>query len=481
MLRDKDTIILSEINGFFTSSEKAMGTIFRFIRSLTFSDKRFGFPQANNLKYSNNNKLLLLLLFPFFEIKTSWHYADSVLYRFLSCGKDVFYRLMSDASINWRNLAYSLNMQLIRKVQNNCQTDNTTSPRCLIIDDTDLAKTGRKIELIGKIFSHVTHTFSLGFKGLFMGYHDGKSFFSLDFSLHGEKGKNQDKPYGLTSSQIKKRYSKKREKSSIGSKRIDEYFLSKIESAIKMIGLAISKGIRFDYVLTDSWFTCFELVKFVVTRRIRCHFIGMIKMGKTRYNAFEKDLTSKETVDLLRRKKMTKRSKLLGYYHAETIADFKGIRVKLFFCKSSKRGTWNGIMTTNLDLNFEQAYKIYSTRWSIEVFFKECKQHLGLGKCQAQDFDAQIASTTLCMMQYNLLSVVKRFNDYETLGELFRASQKDSLSLTISERVWLIIIELITKASEILNIDTEMLMEKLFSENEELIKLLNFKSLTQAG
>ncbi len=480
MLRHKDTIILSEINSFFTSSEKAMETIFSFMRSLTFSDKKHGFSGANNLKFSNHNKLSLLLLFPFFEIKTSWHYADSALYRFISCGKDVFYRLMNDSSIDWRNLSYCLTMQLIRKVQNNSELDNS-NPRCLIIDDTDLPKTGRHIELIGKIFSHVTHTSNFGFKGLFMGYHDGKSFFSLDFSLHGEKGKNQNKPFGLTPAQSKKRYSKKRNKSSKGSERTNDFFLTKIESMINMIRLAISKGVRFDYVLTDSWFTCFELVKFIVSRRIKCHFIGMIKMGKTRYNAFGKCLTSKEIIDLLRRKKMTKRSKLLGYYYAETIVDFKGVQIKLFFCKSSKKGNWNGMMTTNTELTFEQAYKIYSTRWSVEVFFKECKQHLGLGKCQAQDFDAQIAATTLCMLQYNLLSVVKRFNDYESLGELFRASQKDALKLTISEQIWLIIIELIAELSEIFNIETEMLMEKLFSENEKLTKYLNFKNLPQAG
>jgi tRNA splicing endonuclease len=85
------------------------------------------------------------------------------------------------------------------------------------------------------------------------------------------------------------------------------------------------------------------------------------------------------------------------------------------------------------------------------------------------------------MLQYNLLSVVKRFNDYETLGELFRATQKDALKLTISEQIWLIIIELIAELSEIFNIETEMLMEKLFSENEKLTKYLNFKNLTQAG
>jgi len=481
MLRHKDTIIPSEISSFFTSSEKAMETIFSLIRSLTFSDKSLGFPQASNLRYSNHSKFALLLLFPFFEIKTSWHYADSALYRFLSCGKDIFYRLMNDASMDWRNLAYNLNMRFIRKVQNNSDLD-ASRPRCLIIDDTDLPKTGRRIEPIGKIFSHVTHTTKLGFKGLFMGYHDGKSFFSLDFSLHGEKGKNQSKPYGLTPSQIKRRYSKKRNKSGVGgSKRVGEYFVSKIESMISMIRLAIAKGLRFDYVLTDSWFTCFELVKFIVTRRIGCHFIGMIKMGRTRYGAFGKNLTSKEIVDLLRRKKMIRRSKLLGYYYVETVVDFKGIQVKLYFCKASKRGSWNGMITTNAELAFEQAYKIYSTRWSVEVFFKESKQHLGLGKCQAQDFDAQIAATTLCMLQYNLLSVVKRFNDYETLGELFRASQKDALKLTISEQIWLIIIEIIAELSEIFNVDGELLMEKLFSENEKLTKYLNFKSLPQAG
>lgn len=475
MLRNKDTIILSEINSFFTSSEKAMETIFSFICSLRFSDKIFGFPQANNLTFSNHSKLILLLLFPFFEIKTAWHYADSALHRFLWCGKDVFYRLMNDCSIDWRNLSYSITMQLIGKVQRN--SEQSSSPRCLIIDDTDLPKTGRRIELVGKIFSHVSHTSNLGFKGLFMGYHDGKSFFSLDFSLHGEKGKNQNKPYGLTPAQAKKRYSKKRDKTCKGSERTNDYSLSKIDSMMNMIRLAITKGIRFDYLLVDSWFTCFELVKFIVSRRIKCHFIGMIKMGKTRYGAFDKSLTAKEIVDLLRRKRMVKRSKLLGYYYAETMVDFKGIPVKLFLCKASKKGNWNGMMTTNTELTFEQAYKTYSTRWSVEVFFKESKQYLGLGKCQAQNFDAQIAATTLCMLQYNLLSLVKRFNDYETLGELFREARKDTLQITISEKIWLIITEIAAKLSEILEIDAELLMQKICSENETLTKDINLKAL----
>ena len=481
MLRHKDTVILSEIKDFFTTSEKAIETILSFMSSLTFSDKQFGFSQAVNLRYQNYSKFVLLMLFPFFDIQDASHYYESALFKYIRCGKDIFYRFINNSMIDWRKFAYSLTMQLIRKVEKQSTIDIESAPRCIIVDDTDLSKTGRHFEFINKIFSHVTHSSKLGYKALFMGYHDGKSFFSLDFSFHGEKGKNEKKPFGLTPTQSKERFSKKRDNSSPGKQRVDQYFNTKIESTISMLRLAISKGVRFDYLLVDSWFTCHEVVKFIVTRRIGCHFLGMIKMGKTRYNVFDKNLTAKEIVECLRRTKKTKRSKLLGYYYGEMIVDFKGIKVKLYFFKASKKGNWNGIMTTNTKLTFEQAYKIYSTRWSIEVFFKESKQNFGLGKCQSQDFDAQIAATTLSMIQYNLLSVAKRFSNYETLGELFRAAQKDSLQLCISEKIWLIIIELVSHLSEILNLDSEMLIANLFNENEQLTKYLNFKALSQAG
>ncbi|MFV0506600.1 MAG: hypothetical protein ACK5L5_07815, partial [Bacteroidales bacterium] len=169
-----------------------------------------------------------------------------------------------------------------------------------------------RMELVGKIYSHVTHTVNLGFKGLFMAYYDRKSLFALDFSMHGEKGKNHKKPYGLTPSQSKKRFSKKRDKSTKGSERKNDFFLTKIESTINKLRLAIKKGVRFDYVLSDSWFTCFELIEFIKTRRIGCYFIGM--------------------------------------------------------------------MSTNLELSFEQAYEIYSTRWSVEVFFLGRQAAPGIGK-----------------------------------------------------------------------------------------------------
>lgn len=62
------------------------------------------------------------------------------------------------------------------------------------------------------------------------------------------------------------------------------------------------------------------------------------------------------------------------------------------------------------------------------------------------------------------MSVAKRFDKYEILGELFCASQKETLELTITVRMFLIIREVVIQLSEILEIDSETLIEKLLSE-----------------
>ncbi len=481
MLLNKDTTILSEINDFFTTSEKAITSIFSVLESMHVSEKLFFKNDACNVKYRNVDKLTLLLLFPFFDIKDASHFSGSALYKLISCGKDVFYRMLNDSSIDWRTLAYRLNTRLMKATNLKSEYTQNNEPRCLIVDDTDLHKTGRHIELIGRIFNHVSKISILGFKGLVMAYHDGKSLFALDVALHNEIGKNKKKPFGLSATQLKERYSKKRDNQSIAKKRTQECFTSKIESMISMVRRAISNGIRFDYLLVDSWFTCFELVKFIKTRRIGAHLLGMIKMGITKYSFNGNLLSAKQIVDYCKRKKQLKRSRKLGYSYIECMVDFQGITVKLFFCKTSHKGKWHGMLSTDLELSFEQAYKIYSTRWSIEVFFKESKQHLGLGKCQSQNFDAQIGAITLSMLQYNMLSVAKRFSDYETLGELFRSANAEIIELTIAERIWLIIIEIIAQLADLLDIDTEVLMEKIITDNQKFEKLLNYKCLMQAG
>ena len=229
MLPNKDTTILSEINDFFTSSEKAIEAVLRITSSLKLSNTRFFIKESANNSYNNTDKLLLLILFPLFKIKNAYEYKGSPLYTILSCGKDVFYRLLNNEHLNWRSLHYVVSKKLLKQIETKTDLSlgSDMPPRCLIVDDTDLPKTGRLIEFIGRIYAHVSHSSILGFKGLFMAYHDGKSLFGLDFSLHGELGKNKKRPFGITIAQSKKRYSKNRAKESCGHQRSQEYTTSK--------------------------------------------------------------------------------------------------------------------------------------------------------------------------------------------------------------------------------------------------------------
>ncbi|MBI9038154.1 MAG: transposase [Bacteroidales bacterium] len=100
-----------------------------------------------------------------------------------------------------------------------------------------------------------------------------------------------------------------------------------------------------------------------------------------------------------------------------------GKPVKLFFSRKGKRGNWKTFIGTNTTLSFIQMIEIYNIRWTIEVFFKESKQLFGLGKDQANDFDSQIAATTLSMLQHILITTRYRFENYESKGALFRQAQ----------------------------------------------------------
>ena len=68
-------------------------------------------------------------------------------------------------------------------------------------------------------------------------------------------------------------------------------------------------------------------------------------------------------------------------------------------------------------MNFVRAFELYERRWGIEVIFKECRGYLGLGKCHSRSYNAQIADTTLCFMMYQMLSLAKRFSEYEQKEE----------------------------------------------------------------
>ena len=101
------------------------------------------------------------------------------------------------------------------------------------------------------------------------------------------------------------------------------------------------------------------------------------------------------------------------------------------------------------------------------------KKLLNLGKCQARNFTEQIASVTLCALQYNILGYIKRFDSYETIGGLFAEVTTGTKELSIVEKIWLLVIEVVTAIAEQVSADYDELMESAINGNKHLKALFD--------
>lgn len=158
------------------------------MNSIRIQSKVIGSVKNPNCKFTCLQVLQLLVLFPFFSIKNAANYSSSALGRMFVCHKDMFYRFMNDGNVNWRRIICSVFRQLYSRVKR--RTALKSDIRCVIIDDTDLPKTGFKTEKIGKVFSHTQMKPILGFKAMFLCFTDGVSQFLLDF-LSMERRENE--------------------------------------------------------------------------------------------------------------------------------------------------------------------------------------------------------------------------------------------------------------------------------------------------
>jgi hypothetical protein len=106
---------------------------------------------------------------------------------------------------------------------------------------------------------------------------------------------------------------------------------------------------------------------------------------------------------------------------------------------------------------------------------------LRLGKSQSLDFDAQIADTTSSMIQYNIMSLAKRLLVYQSLGELFKQAGVETLELTIVEKIWGYLLELLKLIADIFDIDMEQILDKIADDNQSITKIIKMNAALNAA
>lgn len=460
MLQHKDTHKISELKHGFTHRWFEADFIFSSLTCFKLSAVSKCFVGLKEKGYSLTSLFGILLALPFIGQHSVHSLLHSNLSRHIEPRKDTFYRFKNLTVIDWRGILWFFAKKFI---QISRRQGVGQGPRCLIFDDSVLQKKGKFIERISRVWDHVTGGCVLGYKLLAAVYWDGISCVPVDFSLHREKGKKKDMPFGLKKKVMKKQFRKVRDHSSSAHERVKETDMSKITCMIAMIKRALKKKLEIDYVLMDSWFTCWEITSLVIKRK-GLHMIGMYKGAKTKFDYGEKSLTYSQVNNELGK---PIRCRKLGYYYKQALVQWNGKQVMLFFSKQGKNGKWKTFLTTNTSLTFIEMIKIYQLRWCIEVFFKETKQLFDLGKCQSTDFDAQIADTTMVMIRYMMASLRFRFDNYESKGAIFEQTKEKAIMYSLGERLWGLFLELV-KIIEVLfdGCDSDEIIRRLLDNQE---------------
>lgn len=381
--------------------------------------------------FSITDILSLMLLFPLMLINSVNALYQISFDNMKKMKKDAFYRVKNNEHLPWCSLLYLVSKQFQKLVNPKKEIKPNAA---FIFDDTIDSRTGKRIEKMSWVNDHVGgrgKRSKLGFKKLTMGLFDGTSFIPLDCSLHSEKPlKRKDK---------KKQYKKERNPKSNGAKRKKECEMDKITSALRMLKRAVKHGFRAKYVLVDSWFPSKGIISTV--RGIKdgaMHVICAVKRDFRKYSYNGEELNAKELFKVLKKEKKEKRCRKKNVRYFEVVVYYPGIEetVKLYFCRYPYQKDWKLYLSTDKSLSLLETLEVYAVRWSIEVFFKESKQLLRLGKCQSQDFDAQIAHVTMTYILYVFLSYFRRINDYETLGGLFADMRDEMAQKNIAEQLW---------------------------------------------
>ncbi len=467
MQHNKNTKSLSEIKSYCQNSSVIVGIFNQLIGrfDLRYINKLFSGTKKRGV--DGSNIFQTLFVFRFLDFSNVSQLMQSGFSKELTHQKDVLYDFLNNEKIRWRAITLLFFKQVIGLINENAEQD-TDEPKCLVLDDTLLGKSGRSMEFIGKVFDHCTHTYQLGMKMLALGYTDGRTFLPLDFSIHNEPGKKKKR--GLKAKELKAQFSKSRSPESAGYDRASEVSVDKITIALKMIKRCSKKWLKVDYVLTDSWFICERFIKGTLEINPKLHIIGLMKTNR---NVTINGKTYKaNTVPEIKRRNISHSRKFKCSYISLKIV-CKDIEMRGYWVKMNGQNNWKLLVSTNDKLTFTKAMGIYKQRWSIEVFFRDCKQNLGLEACQSKDFDAHIATVSIVFMNYMVLALKKRFEDYETLGVLFKDFKDIMLKDTIIQKIWEILIQLFDSVFALMGIDWTLFISTLINKQDEVLKNLN--------
>lgn len=257
-------------------------------------------------------------------------------------------------------------------------------PLFLILDDSKKAKRGKHVEAVLKVFDPAAKRFITGHQfvtGTL--YYRGITIpFALRLYLNRKTAKALKLPFSkLTALAV----------DMIEALQLPEAFKAKV------------------YVLVDSYYFNQTILK--AARAKGFFVIGALKknrnllirgrkskLGSYMHNLFKRETKQSATVQTQKGKRR--------YHYVSDIYTVSRVpdRLKIVFSKRGKQRKLLAIGCTDLKLAASSIILYYTFRWSIEVWFKQAKQHLGLGALHRIRWEGVVKHLHLSACAFSLLT-----------------------------------------------------------------------------
>lgn len=304
----------------------------------------------------------------------------------------------------------------------------------LILDDTLDEHVGSLFEHISRHYDHCDNSYKLARNPVTSHYQRGEVSFPVDFRTyrtydettawqeHMEKNfpevaipkKSKER------NRLKKKYEKKLLAVDAEFALKHEDFKTKIKLAVELVEDAIARGLSFSVVLFDSWYLSPQLLE--VLERHQKAWISQLKSNRkietrglrlsdeegNRIKFEEEEISIKELVERLPKSayKKVDRGERASYWACSFTANIKTlgkVRLVVSWVDEKCEKSYAVLVSGQIHWEAKKIINTYCERFSIEVFYKDAKQHLGFSDYQCRSEQTIGKHWYLVFCAYSLL------------------------------------------------------------------------------
>lgn len=342
-----------------------------------------------------------------------------------------------------------MNRKRIKDLENRPET--TSRPDGIVaIDDTLSHKTGKHIDDAEYHFDHSTGKMVLGHNLVTAQYNDSHVNYPLDYRLYHRQPDKKfiTAAYKKLERQIdlfnERQYFLEKLKILLDYWRRLKRFKTKIQLAIELVKETESLGIKAKTYIFDSWFLCKQLIN-----EIEAHGKDWISILKSNRKLLFNNVTMRvsELIQLIPKSSYRKIQSKKGHSYwvftkTVRVLSLGKVRLVISYDNPQFKGDPAVLVTNRKDWEPVKIINTYELRWSIDAFYRDAKQHLGLEAYQLRNATGIKRHWYFVFLAYSFLmlnvrrsKLNKRLNaKLATIGESSRALADE---VTMSLILWI--------------------------------------------